>query len=412
MGKKIQSSQPLVFDTVLPPLSDTFEIVPSDTIVQWYNTNKGYKPDREVTALLLTPHVSAYDKESGDVYNNLQFVSVTWYKLTNGSWVQVPSYHTQDIPSTGDYVPSDGNTDFHMVCRTNAPISSGGGSPQQGGLTYKCRASYQDPRSGVESPLMETTILLTANVDSSITNPTLELMTPSTFLYNPITNQSSLFTFNVRALLGTQALNVYFEWYACIGENEVLINTLPCYKEATQPTGKGQGTDTIVLNAMYADQVNVMVKAKETQSSSTYYISKAYATLMWSDVPVEVIAATKNGVGIGSTDRLMTLTNIINLKGTNPRTLNDAEKLANFIISWKYRLAINDSTGINPQNPPATILLGTGQEMPVDSNDLRVPSKINSRLVWIEAEFLGANQEVTCNNEVVTSNNETVYCRN
>jgi hypothetical protein len=212
--------------------------------------------------------------------------------------------------------------------------------------------------------------------------------------------------------LGTQALNVYFEWYACIGENEVLINTLPCYKEATQPTGKGQGTDTIVLNAMYADQVNVMVKAKETQSSSTYYISKAYATLMWSSVPVEVVAATKNGVGIGSTDRLMTLTNIINLKGTNPRTLNDAEKLANFIISWKYRLAINDSTGINPQNPPDTILLGTGQEMTVDSNILRVPSKINSRLVWIEAEFLGANQEVTCNNEVVTSNNETVYCRN
>ena len=69
MGKRIKISQPTVIITDLPPLTDMFDIIPSDSLEQWYYANSGeYSPNRIDTPLLLTPSIKAVDESSGQIY--------------------------------------------------------------------------------------------------------------------------------------------------------------------------------------------------------------------------------------------------------------------------------------------------------------------------------------------------------
>ena len=85
MGKRLNISQPAVIFTDLQPLSDIFDITPSDSLEQWYYVNSGeYSPNRNDTPLILTPTIKAVDESSGSMYTP-SFLNVAWYLLTPGN---------------------------------------------------------------------------------------------------------------------------------------------------------------------------------------------------------------------------------------------------------------------------------------------------------------------------------------
>ena len=70
MGRKLNTSQTTVIQTMMTPLSDSFSIQANDTLEQWYYVNTStYSPDRQDTPLQLTPTIVAVDTETGMTYS-------------------------------------------------------------------------------------------------------------------------------------------------------------------------------------------------------------------------------------------------------------------------------------------------------------------------------------------------------
>lgn len=199
------------------------------------------------------------------------------------------------------------------------------------------------------------------------------LTTPETYVLDPITD---------------------FVWYGIKNGQEVLAGTLPWYVS-------GQGTDNLVVDAMYGENINVVLRCK-MMDGETLSPSKAYATLNWRTPDIEPFVQSDNGGTVRSDTEDMTFDTIVNVNG---EVLSDALKRKHLAFNWKIRKN-NTSTEIDK---------GWGQRITIDASDLRnvkgSGSTLASTLVSNDVYLKGAYEEVTDNGEVVTYNGEKVYDR-
>lgn len=409
MGKRLNISQPVVINTELQPLTDLFEIVVTGgSIEQWYYVNDDlYKQDRELDPITLTPTIEAYDGETGIKYNPTLYITA-WYVTEYNTTTNQYAERQIEIGETY-YVLSNSDERHTLVVRKNVECEHP--------VTIRSVASYIDPRDSATTIMVEATVSLITNQESSVVFPQVVINNPSLTLFNPITMVNDTeFTFSAKAFKGTEDVSsqVYFEWFAAdytgLAANQtpsvVNITSLPCYTQTTQPVGKGQGTDTIKLNAMYTEKLYIVCRIKESQASLTYYPQEATRTLMWDYPNVEVKVLPLNGGAVRSFDTTMSFKTIVSMKG---RDLTDAEKSANMLFEWKRRKT-NASTVYDQ---------GWGAEITISAEDLRNTrptgnSDMNvsfNTQVYPITYWLGALEKVTHNNEAVTHNGEQVYCR-
>ena len=199
------------------------------------------------------------------------------------------------------------------------------------------------------------------------------LTTPQTYVLDPITD---------------------FVWYGIKNGQEVLADTLPWYVS-------GQGTDNLVVDAMYGENINVVLRCK-MMDGETLSPSKAYATLNWRTPDIEPFVQSDNGGAVRGDTEDMTFDTIVNVNG---EVLSDALKRKHLAFNWKIRKN-NISTETDK---------GWGQRITIDASDLRnvkgSGSTLASTLVGNEVYLKGAYEEVTDGGEVVTDNGEVVYDR-
>jgi len=200
-----------------------------------------------------------------------------------------------------------------------------------------------------------------------------ELETPQTYVLDPITD---------------------FVWYGIKDGQEVLADTLPWYVS-------GQGTDNLVVDAMYGENINVVLRCK-MMDGETLSPSKAYATLNWRIPDIETFVQSDNGGAVRSNTKDMTFDTIVNVNGV---VLSDELKQKHLAFNWKIRK--NDTS--------TEVDKGWGQRITIDASELRSVkgsgSTLSSTLVGNEVYIKGAYEEVTDNGEIVTDNGEVVYDR-
>lgn len=183
-------------------------------------------------------------------------------------------------------------------------------------------------------------------------------------------------------------------WYGIEDGQEVLADTFPWYVS-------GQGTDNLVVDAMYGEHINVVLRCK-MMDGETFSPSKAYASLSWRIPDIETFVQSDNGGAVRSNTEEMTFDTIVNVNGD---ALTEALKQKHLAFNWKIRKN-NTSTEIDK---------GWGQRITIDASDLRnvkgSGSTLASTLVSNDVYLKGAYEEVTDNGKVVTDNGETVYDR-
>ena len=200
-----------------------------------------------------------------------------------------------------------------------------------------------------------------------------ELATPETYVLDPITD---------------------FVWYGIKNGQEVSVDTLPWYVS-------GQGTDNLVVDAMYGENINVVLRCK-MMDGETLSPSKAYASLSWRIPDIETFVQSDNGGAVRSNTDEMSFGTIVNVNG---EVLSDSLKQKHLAFNWKIRKN-NTSTEIDK---------GWGQQITIDASELRnvtgMDSTLASTLVGNVVYLKGAYEEVTDGGEVVTYNGEKVYGR-
>lgn len=176
MGKRVSISQPAVIQTELRPLDESFWIDANGQLEQWYYQNTGvFSPDRQITPLKLTPHLSAKDADTDTAYTPT-FSIDRWEvkEYVNGAWV------TREItslsPSDAYSIDQDGLT--LIVAKNNYDAAHA--------INVTCHAKYNDPRdTGVQCWVSQSTMLLTS-IDATQVFPVLNIENPATRMFNPL----------------------------------------------------------------------------------------------------------------------------------------------------------------------------------------------------------------------------------
>ena len=148
--RQLRKPTPLVLDTQMAALTESFTIEASDTLEQWWDASKSvvsggnpYMPDRSVTPLVLTPRISVYDIDTQTTYTP-SFYSVNWYR------------NNSDVAGRTDYtIQQNGN----LVVREN--VSAGDA------VTIRCEVEYIDPRDVSTTHHTTKVITLATNKDAT-----------------------------------------------------------------------------------------------------------------------------------------------------------------------------------------------------------------------------------------------------
>lgn len=422
MGRRLNTTQSVVIQTELTPLSDMFSISPSDTLEQWYYVNGGiFSPNRANSPLVLTPSIRATDLDTGTNYTP-SLAPVNWYYFDKNDtvdrratdalwpglgWVPITNTNTQ---SDADYI-KDGQR--LIVHKNVAPPTT-----SSNGARLCCVARYIDPRdSGVTYTVMDD-VTLTTNQDASTDFFDVYIQTPKLQTFNPFvrynltpnpnnnnqpTRVDVLYKFPVKVLNKSNnadiTSNFTLTWY---GVNEelgepMLIERFPCYKNASQVVDsveKGQGTDTVVINAMYIEEITIICKISYNGNELDPYDQ---VSLSWEYPKIDPIADCINGKSVDNNNRSMKFGTIINTKDGE---LSKEQKETHLLINWKKQA----STAGQPT------YIGYGQEITVSSNELKQTTSYVTN-VSADIYMLGVFDVVEDSNETVTDNGETVYDR-
>lgn len=415
MGRRLNTSQPTVIQTMLTPLSDSFAIQPSDTLEQWYYVNTGdYSPDRQSTPLQLTPTIVSVDSATETVYHPT-FSNVVWYRFDPSNntdyssqdqywpglhWVRITAVEAETGGVLNDfYCPTTGNPNYSLYVQKNvAPPAVG---DTNAGVNLCCVATYIDPRDAGVTIEVRDTVLLATNKDATASTLKINLLAPTKTIFNVLNGGSSLYDFTAQILNDNNedvTANYYIEWYGKVnGERtEHLINTLYCYSQATQDTGKGQGTNSIKIDAMYVEHLDIVCRIRKT-STSAILPAVAYCTLIWEFPKIEPATVCRNGRVVNASNREMTFTNIVNYRGG---VISDAVRRANFLFNYKRRISTSSSYTD----------MGWGDEVTVRSDTLRQTTSYSTP-VHAEVYMLGAYDAVMDDDAVVTDDSEVVFDR-
>lgn len=389
MGRKLNTSQPVVINTELSPLDDSFYIEPIGQLEQWYYDNSGaYAPNRQTTPLTLTPKISAFDPEDNRTYtpsfNSTPRWFVNEYNETAGGYVETEITATSDGQNVNYY--KYGNS---LKVKKNVSYSRA--------VQIRCVAIYTDPRDSGLTQTVEDTVTLSTNRDASVIFPNLSITNPDTRGYNPLVDNSSTFTFNAKAMKGNTDVtsSVYFVWYAVVNNVEVLANTQDWYVS-------GQNTATLTVDAMYGEEINVVLRAKESSSAQNLFPNKTYASIMWQIPDIDTNVISEEGGAVRKTTQYMNFNTKVNV---HKSILSDEARDAHLRFNWKLRKS----------NLSTTQDVGWGSRIRIDAADIRnvngAQNQQASTSIYPIAYLLGPYEVVTHNGEEVTHNSARVFNR-
>lgn len=183
-----------------------------------------------------------------------------------------------------------------------------------------------------------------------------------------------------------------FEWYGVKNGAEVKIDTLPCYVS-------GQYTDTLTIDAMYGEQIPIILRIKEYSWSEAPYPPKVYRSVVWRVPTIDSIVVSENGEAVRSNSGSFTFDTVVNVLG---EALSDEKKAQHLRFNWKSRKAnATPQFGMTDR--------GWGQKVTIKASDLK--NYKSSSIVTNDVYVLGAYEEVLLSNESVTLNGEKVYAR-
>lgn len=377
MGRRINVSQPVVVNTELNPLDIIFDLVANGSLEQWYydNTND-WQPNRRRTPLLVTPTISGVDNETNTKYTPA-FYTVKWFAneyRTNG-WVE------SQITNT-----TDGDVDYVLV-GNNLKIKKN--VTYDRAVQIRCVAQYIDPRDSGKIGSVEKILTLNCSKDANAESPILDVLCEHSVPYNPLVNETSIFSLTATAHMGARDVsnNVYYVWYAVVNGTEVLVQTQPFYVS-------GQNTKTLTVDALYSEEIKLVLRAKETSSAANLYPAKAYRSIVWRIPDIDSNVVCKNGQAYRSSIKTMEFSTIINVRG---KILSDAVKTNHMRFNWKTRNSLQ-STEVDR---------GWGLSVILDNAALQ--SSRGSVLVYPDIYILGAAEPVTHNGAAVTHNGVPVY---
>lgn len=394
----------MTLDVLLPPFTENFQIEPSDAVSQWhYDQDGSYLPDRAITPLLLTPTLSVFDPETKLTYEP-SFFKVRWYLLNAATG----KYDTE-ITNT-----SEGDVDYVILESGTLKVKKNVNELQP--VSLLCRAEYIDPRNAGKTYHCSALQQLTTSRDSTVASPTIEIDQEATVKYNPFidgytTDQYGVkhhyFTFNATARMGDEELDLTGQgspyrvrWYALgdgitsetlISETEQAGSTavakFPCYVS-------GQGTPTLVVDALQTDSITLIARIVNTSTGKTYP-EKCLRHLTWDTFKVEPTTEAIDGGAVKQDTLSKTFRNIVTMRN---RTLDASLVNENFLQEWKFRNAAS-----------ATVKsLGSGPTIEVQRDDLHAQQ---SSLAYAELSLLGGYKVVVSGGKVVVSGGRVVMSR-
>lgn len=263
MKKIVNTAIPVVFSTTRTPLSTSLSIAREGEnggpLTQAQDVAHAlWLPNRRLHPLFLSPQFEAKDPDTGEVVTS--GYEVKWYLVNNGVYTEITSLTTSD-----DYYKerdADQNLTGRLVVRKNVNYDAP--------VTIACRVTYADSLRTQTYTEEELVLLTTENKPDAFYS--VKIQAPNTLTFNPLYQErdttlangaiqyGSLFRISAKAALAADDVTdqVVFFWYA--GET-LMGDTLAClpYRSSSQLTGKGQGTDTIVVDMDYADQLDISV---------------------------------------------------------------------------------------------------------------------------------------------------------
>lgn len=387
MAKKIGTSRPMNLDVLLPPFIESFSIVPSDAVSQWhYDQDGSFLPDRSITSLLLTPTLNVFDPETKRTYVP-SFGKVHWYILNSAT----KKYDTE-ITNT-----ADGDVDYVLLPSGVLKVKKN--VDETAPVSLLCVAPYVDPRNPGKTYTCRAIQQLTTSRDTSITSPTLEIDQETTVKYNPFIDGYTTdsygvshynFTFVATARMGESLLDVTganspyrIRWYA-LGDgvtSETLIDAVesaggtnvskfPCYVS-------GQGTPTLVLDAMMTDDITIIGRVINTKTGRLYP-EKCLRRLTWDVFKIDATSEAIDGGAVKQATNDKTFRNIVTIRN---RTIDQSIVNENFIQEWRFRNAASSTVQSMPPGPTVRI----------DAATLKAQQ---SSLVYSELSLLGAHKVV------------------
>lgn len=405
MSKRLSISQPTVLDTELTPLDDNLWLEANGSTEQWYYENDGtYSPNRQTTPLIIKPHVSAVDYSTNTEYTPTIY-TVKWTVVKKvGS-----AYASEEITSTDTsqnyYRGVDAQSTWLFVRANNPDASSA--------IMIRCEVVYLDPRDTGRRYTMMSELTLSTSRDAQAQNPTISIVAPSTTTYNPLINATSQFTLTADAdwsgipyEQGETEPRGQFVWYGVNGSGtEVLINTLPWYVS-------GQNTSTLVVDALYSENIQIVLRIKRHAADTDPLPPKQYANITWKIFPLDCIVVCENGNIIRKNDDTQLVFHTI--VNSNSTEINEEKCKQHLIFNWKRRRATPRASASQSQVQDTVVDAGFGYKVAIPSY-LLVNTTTNSNassLVYNEVYLRGAYEVVTSNNENITYNNQVVYARN
>lgn len=263
MKKIINTAIPVVFATTRTPLSVSLSIIQDGEnggpLTQAQDVPHGlWLPNRRLHPLFLSPRFEAVDPDTGDTV--VSGYEVKWYLVSNGTYTEITSMTT-----SSDYykeLDGEGNLTGRLVVRKNVPYDAP--------VTIACRVTYTDNLRMQTYTAEELIMLTTENKPEQFYG--VKIQAPNTLVFNPVYQKrdktlasgglqyGSMFRISAKATLADEDVTdgVVFFWYA---DGKLIAESLEClaYRQANQLTDKGQGTDTIVIDMDFADQIDIAV---------------------------------------------------------------------------------------------------------------------------------------------------------
>ncbi len=172
-----------------------------------------------------------------------------------------------------------------------------------------------------------------------------------------------------------------FKWFGINSSGqEVDATTMPWYKE-------GQDTSKLKVDAMYGENINVVLRCTKGAGLKELSPSKAYAAVAWKVPDVDTHVVSYNGGAVRNGTGDMEFGTIVNVNGN---VLPDTVKNTHLRFNWKYRHST--STTVNDAGWGSTIDIARSTLMHVRSV---VGAALASTHVYPEVYLLGAWKPAT-----------------
>ena len=165
-----------------------------------------------------------------------------------------------------------------------------------------------------------------------------------------------------------------FVWFGMNGSEEERAETFPWYVS-------GQGTDTLTVDAMWGEDINVVLRCTKHSATDELSPSKAYAAVTWRIPDVDTHVVSKNGGAVRSDSNTFVFEPICNVKGQTLSTTVINEHLR---FQWMYRKS--NSTVENEVGWGTTVTLNATDIV----NATGVAGKLPSTTVYPYPYLLGA----------------------